>query len=167
MRARAAGRREFLVAAFAAGLLVPAAAGALGVGERVVWRDVQLLDGTMLPVARLAGRPVVVELWASWCPFCKLQNPRLEALWRAHGGRGLEVLTFSIDKDPAAARAYLAQHGYTFPAAMADAETLRTFGARRGLPLLYVVDAGGRVVQFEAGEMLEEDVRALARHARR
>ncbi|MDH5288099.1 MAG: TlpA family protein disulfide reductase [Betaproteobacteria bacterium] len=167
MSARAAGRRGFLVAAFAAGLLAPAAAGALDVGERVVWRDVQLLDGTTLPAARFAGRPVVVELWASWCPFCKLQNPRLEALWRAHGGRGLEVLTFSIDKDPGAARAYLAQHGYTFPAAMADAETLRTFGARRGLPLLYVVDAGGRVVQFEAGEMLEEDVRALARHARR
>jgi thiol-disulfide isomerase/thioredoxin len=156
-----------LVALAAGGLLASAAARALDVGERVVWRDVPLLDGTTRPAARLAGGPVVVELWASWCPFCKLQNPRLEALWRAHGGRGLEVLTFSIDKDPSAARAYLAQHGYTFPAAMADAEALRTFGARRGLPLLYVVDAGGRVVQFEAGEMLEEDVRALARHARR
>jgi thiol-disulfide isomerase/thioredoxin len=164
---RAAGRRGFVVAVLAAGLLAPTAARALEVGERVAWRDLRLLDGTTLPAARLAGRPVVVELWASWCPFCKLQNPRLEALWRAHGGRGLEVITFSIDKDPAAARAYMAQHGYTFPAAMADAETLRTFGARRGLPLLYVVDAEGRVALFESGEMLDEDVSALARYARR
>ena len=75
-------------------------------------------------------------------------------------------MTFSIDQDPAAARAYVARYGYTFPAAMADAEVVRTFGARRGLPLLYVVGADARVVRFEAGEMLEEDLLALARYAR-
>jgi thiol-disulfide isomerase/thioredoxin len=160
-------RRSFVVALFTAGLLVPAAARALAVGDRVEWRDVVLLDGRTLPAARLAGQPVVVELWASWCPFCKNQNPRLEALWREQGGRGLEIVTFSIDKDPAKARAYMAQNGYTFPAAMADAGVMKTFGANRGLPLLYVVGADGRVLQFEAGEMFDEDVRALARHARR
>ncbi len=158
-------RRRLLVAFLAVALFAPAAA-ALSVGDRVEWRDVVLLDGTTLPASRLAGRPVVVELWASWCPFCKNQNPRLQALWREHGGRGLEFVTFSIDKDPAKARAYMAQHGYTFPAAMADAEVLRTFGARKGLPLLYVVGADGRVVQVEASEMFDEDVHALARHAR-
>ena len=158
-------RRRLLVALLTAALFAPAAV-ALSVGDRVEWRDVVLLDGTTLPASRLAGRPVVVELWASWCPFCKNQNPRLEALWREHGGRGLEFVTFSIDKDPAKARAYMAQHGYTFPAAMADAEVMRTFGARKGLPLLYVVGADGRVLQFEASEMFDEDVRALARHAR-
>lgn len=158
-------RRSFLALPALVAGFSPAFAAV--VGDRIGWRDITLLDGTTLPASRLAGRPVVVELWASWCPFCKLQNPRLEALWRAHGGRGLEVITFSIDKDPVAARAYMAQHGYTFPAAMADAETLRTFGARRGLPLLYVVDAEGRVALVESGEMLDEDVRALARYARR
>ncbi len=155
-------RRRLLVALLTAALFAPAAA-ALSVGDRVAWRDVVLLDGTTLPASRLVGRPVVVELWASWCPFCKNQNPRLEALWRDHGGRGLEFVTFSIDKDPAKARAYMAQHGYTFPAAMADAEVMRTFGARKGLPLLYVVGADGRVVQVEPSEMFDEDVHALAR----
>jgi thiol-disulfide isomerase/thioredoxin len=159
-------RRGFVVALFTAGLFVPAGARALAVGDRVLWRDVVLLDGSTLPAARLAGRPVVVELWASWCPFCKNQNPRLEALWREHGGRGLEFVTFSIDKDPAKARAYMAQNGYTFPAAMADAWAMRTFGANPGLPLLYVVGADGRVLQFEPREMFDEDVGALARHAR-
>ena len=166
MSSAAVKRRGFVVALFTAGLLVPAAARALAVGDRVLWRDVVLLDGSTLPAARLAGRPVVVELWASWCPFCKNQNPRLEALWREHGGRGLEFVTFSIDKDPAKARAYMAENGYTFPAAMADAEVMRTFGANKGLPLLYVVGADGRVLQFEPREMFDEDVRALARHVR-
>jgi len=158
-------RRSLLVALFTAGFLAPMAAAGLAVGDRVEWQDIPLLDGGTLPAARLVGRPVVVELWASWCPFCKNQNPRLEALWRAHGGRGLEVVTFSIDKDPAKARAYMAQYGYTFPAAMADAAVMKSFGAHKGLPLLYVVGADGRVLRFEAREMFEEDVRALAQYA--
>jgi len=159
-------RRSLLVALLTAGFLAPAAAGAPAVGDRVTWSDIELLDGTTLPAARLVSRPVVVELWASWCPFCKNQNPRLEALWRSTGGRGLEFITYSIDKDPAKARAYVAQYGYTFPVAMADAAVMRTFGAHKGLPLLYVVGADGRVLQFEAREMFEEDVRALAQYAR-
>jgi len=43
--------------------------------------------------------------------------------------------------------------------------TRHWFGPRRGLPMLYVVDASGRVVAEEAGEMFPEDVAALARFA--
>jgi thiol-disulfide isomerase/thioredoxin len=120
----------------------------------------------VLPASRLEGSTVVVEFWASWCPFCARQNPELEALHRATAGR-LEVLAFSIDRDPAKARAYVAEHGYTFAAAMADPATLAQFDLRRGLPVLFVVDPTGRVVQRESGEMFPEDVRALARYARR
>jgi thiol-disulfide isomerase/thioredoxin len=130
----------------------------------VVWTDLALVDGTTLPAAALAGKPVVVEFWASWCPFCKKQNPAIERLHRA-GGDQLKVLTFSIDKTEQAARDYLRQHGYTFPAAMAGAQSDAWFGPRRGLPVVHVVDAAGRVVFTEAGEMFEEDVAALMRFA--
>ena len=51
---------------------------------------------------------------ASWCPFCARQNPHFKELYAAQAGRGLEFLTFSIDRDPAKARAYMAEHRYTF-----------------------------------------------------
>lgn len=144
-------------------------AGAGGSGGRaqsmVAWRDVTLLGGRVLPASALRGAPVVVEFCASWCPFCARQNPHLQALWEAQRDHGLRVLTFSIDKDPAAARAYLRTHRYTFPAAMDAPVTRHWFGPRRGLPMLYVVDASGRVVAEEAGEMFPEDVAALARFA--
>jgi thiol-disulfide isomerase/thioredoxin len=142
-----------------------AGAGASDPRTPVAWRDVTLLDGSVLPASALHGMPVVVEFWASWCPFCARQNPHLQALWEAQRRNGLRVLTFSIDKSAGAARRYMALHGYTFPAAMDDPRTREWFGARRGLPMLYVVDAHGRVVQEEAGEMFGEDVAALARFA--
>ncbi|WP_020206471.1 MULTISPECIES: TlpA family protein disulfide reductase [Cupriavidus] len=143
------------------------AAAALEVGDTVHLPPVQLLDGRTVAPAQWAGKPLVLEVWASWCPFCALQNPRLQKLYDSIGGArgGLQVLAVSIDKDPKEAGAYMAKHGYTFPAAM-DTPALRAvLGKRRGLPELYVIDAGGKVVQKEAGEMLEEDVAALARYA--
>ena len=59
----------------------------------------------------------------------------------------------------------MVEHRYTFPAAMATAQSERWFGPRRGLPELHVVDRDGRVVFAEAHEMFPEDVRALARFA--
>lgn len=160
-------RREslrILAAVLGGAALDPALAAA--VGARVAWRDVTLLDGRTLAAPMIEGRVVVVEFWASWCPFCARQNPLLQQLYEAHGGRGLRFLTFSIDREPAKARAYMIEHRYTFPAAMATAQTEKWFGPREGLPEVYVVDRDGRIVFKEAKEMFAEDVRALARFAR-
>jgi thiol-disulfide isomerase/thioredoxin len=154
-----------LAAAVGSAMLGPAIAA--DIGNRVQWSDVTLLDGRSLPASSLTGRVVVVEIWASWCPFCAKQNPLLQQLHDAHGGRGLEFLTFSIDREPAQARAYMVKHKYTFPAAMATPQSDKWFGPREGLPELYVVDRDGRIVFREAKEMFPEDVQALARFARR
>jgi thiol-disulfide isomerase/thioredoxin len=160
-------RRDALrMLAAAAGALTLPPALAAAIGDSVKWGDVALLDGRTLPASALAGRVVVVEIWASWCPFCAKQNPLLQQLHDAHGGRGLELLTFSIDREAAPARAYMAKHKYTFAAAMATPQSDKWFGPREGLPELYVVDHDGRIVFKEAKEMFAEDVRALARFAR-
>ena len=131
----------------------------------LAWRDVALVDGSTLHADALRGHAVVVEFWASWCPFCARQNPQLQKLWDTQQARGLRMLTFSIDRDVAAARAYVARNRYTFPVAMASSQSERWFGPRKGLPMLYVVGGDGRIVYEEAGEMFPEDVAALARFA--
>jgi thiol-disulfide isomerase/thioredoxin len=155
---------QILATVMSGATFTPALAAATG--DHVRWRDVTLLDGSTLPASRLTGHVVVVEIWASWCPFCAQQNPVLQELFAAQHGRGLEFLTFSIDRESANARAYMRDHGYTFPAAMATAQSARWFGPRKGLPELYVVDRDGRIVFRQANEMFPEDVRALARFAR-
>jgi thiol-disulfide isomerase/thioredoxin len=155
---------QILAAAIGGATLAPALAAV--VGDRVKWSDVKLLNGRTLPASALAGRVVVVEIWASWCPFCAQQNPLLQQLYDAQRGRGLDFLTFSIDREPAKARAYMIEHRYTFPAAMATVQSEKWFGPRKGLPELYVVDRDGHIVFREANEMFPEDVSALARFAR-
>jgi thiol-disulfide isomerase/thioredoxin len=147
-------------------VVTPARAQSAGeVGSVVAWRDVTLLDGRTLKATELNGNAVVVQIWASWCPFCGAQNPHVQKLHDAYGNRGLTVLAFSIDLTEQAAREYLAKRGYTFNVAMRTADVDRWFGRNRSVPETYVVDGKGRIVFVHRGEMFPEDIAALSRFA--
>ena len=132
--------------------------------------DVTLLDGSLWRATDTRVKTLVVYWWASWCPFCALQSPYIEALWRAHKAVGLGVLALSIDKQPAAAAAYTKAKGYSFPAGMLTAEVARWLPKPAGLPVVVVLKINGQdgrsgqVVFAESGEMFPEDVEGLKKY---
>ena len=146
-------------------MLAVGTAQGVEVGDVVTMPDVQLLDGTRVPGSAWRGHPVIIETWASWCPFCALQNPRLQKLADATRGTDLRILTISIDANPQLAKDYVAKRNFTFPVAMETDALCAATGPRKGLPELLVLDANGRVVRKEVGEMLEDDVADLAQYA--
>ena len=154
-------RRLLLLAALP---LLLIAAPARAADAPVRWTDITLVDGRVLKAAELQRKTVVVQMWASWCPFCMKQNPHIQKLHEA-GGSGLLVLTFTLDRTPQAAREYMDKRGYTFAAALATPQVEAWFGKRRTLPEVYVVDPAGRIVFREDGEMFPEDIAALTRFA--
>jgi thiol-disulfide isomerase/thioredoxin len=133
--------------------------------DTVRWTDITLLDGRKLSASELNSKTVVVQMWASWCPFCMRQNPHIQKLHDAAGGR-LIVLGLSIAKEPGTEIEYMRKRGYSFAAAMAPKEVEQWFGKRRTLPEVYVVAPGGKVVFREDGEMFPEDIAALIRFAK-
>ena len=54
-------------------------------------------DGRNLMLSDFAGRVVVLNIWATWCPPCREEMPALDALQRALGGPDFAVLPISID----------------------------------------------------------------------
>jgi thiol-disulfide isomerase/thioredoxin len=155
-------RRQVLVAATSALMARPAAA-AWDQGEAVQLPSLTLLDGRTFDPATLKGKLVMLEFWASWCPFCAKQNPHVEALHRAQQARGLEVLAVSIDKTAKAASDYMRAKGYTFRAGMVNPAYERIYRLRRGLPQVYVIGRDGKVARTELGEMFEDDIRDIAK----
>lgn len=135
-------------------------------GTPVALPDAVALDGTKLPATRWKGKVLVIELWASWCPFCARQNPLLDALHRRHAGQGLEVLALSIDRRPEDASKYLRERGYAFNAAMFDAHWRAVLGQSKAIPFVWVVARDGKLAYTEAREMFPEDVEGLARFLR-
>ncbi|KQP12201.1 TlpA disulfide reductase family protein [Pseudorhodoferax sp. Leaf267] len=139
------------------------AAALPAVGARLPLAEVALLDGSRFLPASADGKLLVVYWWASWCPFCAVQSPHIEALWQAQRAHGLSVLALSIDREPQAALNYIRQKKYSFPAGMLTPDVARTMPKPQGLPVTVVRGRDGRVVLAEAGEMFPDDIEGIAK----
>lgn len=115
---------------------------------------------------RLAGRPMLINFWASWCGPCKVELPLLAQAHREWGDR---VAFLGIDAQDASAEAWksLTAAGVDYPQ-LEDPEgrTRAAFGWTSGLPLTVFVDARGRMVGTErmAFRTYPEVTAALRRH---
>jgi thiol-disulfide isomerase/thioredoxin len=142
----------------------PAGAPLPALGRTLAVPSLTLLDGSPWGPAQAEGKVLVVYWWASWCPFCAVQSPHMEALWQAGRSQGLVVLGLSIDRLASTASAHLNAKGYSFPAAMVTPEVAKIWPKPRGLPVVVVRGRNGRVEFAEAGEMVPEDIENLKKY---
>lgn len=121
-----------------------------------------LLDGSVFEPTQVEGQTLLVYWWSSTCPFCALQSPSMDKLWRSHKDQGLHMLTLSIDKKPEDAAAYLSKKGYSFPTGWASPAWRKAFPKPRGLPITLLRGRNGQLLLAEKGQMFAEDVEAIA-----
>jgi thiol-disulfide isomerase/thioredoxin len=134
------------------------------IDSRLTLVDVALLDGGTFRAAHAQGKVLVLYWWASWCPFCAIQTPLMQALWDRHRDQGLLLLGISIDKRPEDAIRYMTQRRYTFPSTILTSEVKKVFPLPgKGLPVTVVLGRSGRVSMAEAGQLFPEDIEKIAR----
>ena len=121
--------------------------------------EVRKLDGTTVSLQSFAGRPVVVNLWATWCPPCRREMPALQAAQQA--SPGVAFVFVNQGESPSAVGRYLADHGLRIenvvldPGSQATARTGAT-----GYPTTLFYDAAGRLRERHMGELSQATVRA-------
>ena len=142
-------------------------AHALGVGDYIKIDKLVTVEGQQLATSDLKGKYLVVQVWATWCPYCHRQNANLKELVRRTQGGNLLVIGLSVDKKEETVQSYVKKNEINFPVAMMTPELDRAIGKRRGIPELYVIDPSGRVIQKDVGQMVDLDVFELARFNRR
>lgn len=125
--------------------------------------SIALVNGEELRARDLQGKLLVLEYWATWCPFCARQMPHLQELYRKCRGQGLVVLGLSVDRESTGVPAYIKKHGMSFPVAWVSAELSRQLPKPAGLPVTIVIGRDGRVKMAEAGEMFPEDIAGVAK----
>lgn len=100
------------------------------------------------------GRPVLLNLWASWCGPCVREMPELDRYAKTQGANGTQVVGIALD-DAANVRAFLQQIPVSYPL-LVDTPGPRDAGVRLGnpkgvLPYSVLLDAQGRVVKQKVG----------------
>jgi thiol-disulfide isomerase/thioredoxin len=170
-------RRHLLGSLLAAGV-VPRALGATP-GEVPVGgllRDAPLrgLNGPSRRLAEFRGRPLVINVWASWCGPCRGETASLERLAWSDAARGFAIIGISTDDYADRARAWLAQSNATISHYIDHRLELENLLGASRLPLTVLVGADWRVRakvygarEWDAPEAVAAIRRAFATPAKR
>ena len=106
------------------------------------------MHGAKVDLSGYAGKPVVFNLWATWCAPCRLETPQLVALAEKFKERGLTIIGISVDDMPDAIRAFASEFKVTYPmlVGVGQEEFIRRLGYQDVLPFSVLVDRTGTVV---------------------
>jgi thiol-disulfide isomerase/thioredoxin len=124
------------------------------------------LAGDSLRLSDFAGGPVLVNLWATWCPPCREEMPYLQSLHERFAPQGLRTVAISVDDASARkqVRSFVADAGVTFDVLLDPRGRSMDLFQVIGLPGTFLVDAEGVIRLVRIGPVLPADtafVRAL------
>ncbi len=125
-----------------------------------------MLDGTVFDFAARADKPLVVNLWATWCPPCRRELPMLAEMAQTH--TDVTFLLASQGEDADIVRSYLQRNGISAAHVALDppGALARHYGTI-GLPVTLFLDKQGMLAHVHVGEisraLLLRQITALAR----
>ncbi len=111
----------------------------------------RLGGGAPVTLAATAGRPAVVNFFASWCRDCRAELGAFAAFARASSGRVAVVGVDANDGDGSAAQPLLAQVGADYPVGVDTRASTATAYLLTALPATFFLDAQGRIVHVALG----------------
>jgi peroxiredoxin len=109
--------------------------------------DLPALDGKRYTDRYLVGKPTLVVFWASWCPVCQVELPKLHTLFEKVKGRGLQVLAIGFADEEHKIRRYVQSHSaiFDFPVLYDPQDAVaKRFGVV-GTPTIYLINRSGGI----------------------
>jgi peroxiredoxin len=115
----------------------------------------ETIDGERFQLRAHRGEVVVVNVWATWCPPCRVEMPGFVDLQRELGDEGVQFVGIAVDRDGAeAVRPFVEEKGINFPQIINPALAARHFPGEV-VPRTYLIDKQGRIRYRHTGVLLK------------
>lgn len=131
------------------------------VGDPAPEFSLRTFAGQSISSSALAGKPLLLVFWNTWCVNCQRELVELDRLEKTYGPQKLTIIAVNtgINDSERKARDYLQQRGYSFAAGFDRDFSIGQTYQVRGVPTVCLIDAAGIVRYRQAG--LPEDLAKL------
>lgn len=114
------------------------------------------VKGKQVSSTSLAGKPAMINFWATWCGACIHEMPELERVHNLYKDRGLAVILVNLQEKLGVVKKHMEDNGYTMTSLLDEkgetAEKYQVFG----LPTTFFVDKAGMIRKTHMGELTKE-----------
>lgn len=119
-------------------------------------------DGKKIELSSYRGKPLLVDLWATWCGPCLLSMPAVNRIYTETKNKGLVVFGFDQNDFAEDAEAYLGNHHYEWTNFHDEGQAVKKALKADGIPLVVLIDAQGKIVYYDFGGNEAELRKAIA-----
>lgn len=119
------------------------------------------IGGEQFTSESLKGSVVLVQFWTTWCPYCRQDQPALDAIERQYYSRGLMVLAVNVGEPREKVTAYLRRSPRHCRVVASEDTNLAAVLGTGGFPNYVLIGRDGRIAGRQDGAGGEESLRQL------
>jgi thiol-disulfide isomerase/thioredoxin len=157
--------RRTALAAICSGLSIPRNVVALDHHDPAPKFRAKTLDGETITNDSILGKVVLLQFWATWCPYCKRDMPALESVGREFESQGLMVLGVNVGESKKKVKQFLEQSPRSSKVILTEDTNLAAVFEAKRFPLYVLIDRKGDLAGMQEGAGGEGSLRRLLRKA--
>ena len=127
----------------------------LEIGKKAPNFTLETLEGETVSLEDYRGKIVLINFWATWCPYCRDEMPDLQKLYDNNKDDDFIVLAIDVAEEKSLAEKYIKEGGYTFPVLLdKDGAVAYKKYLVGGLPASFFIDKDGTLLGGVPGMMI-------------
>jgi thiol-disulfide isomerase/thioredoxin len=155
--------RRKALAAIGSGLSIPSISFALDSREPAPKFRAKTMDGETINNDSIQGKVLLLQFWATWCPYCKRDMAALERIGQEFETQGLLVLGVNVGESKKKVKQFLEQSPRSSKVVLMEDTNLAAVFEAKNFPLYVLIDRGGKLAGRQEGAGGEGALRHLLR----